>query len=60
LDRDVVKSAQNGDREAFAVLARSIGDRLFAIAHRMLREIDLAEDAVQRTLVPCPGLISRG
>src|SRR6185369_16764925 len=51
VDRDLVEQAQRGDREAFAILARSRGDRLFGIARRILREIDLAEDAVQQTLV---------
>jgi RNA polymerase sigma-70 factor (ECF subfamily) len=51
LDRDLVDQARHGDREAFAVLARTRGDRLFGIARRILREIDLAEDAVQQALV---------
>jgi len=51
LDRDLVEQAQRGDREAFAVLARSHGDRLMAIAQRILRDVGRAEDAVQQTLV---------
>ena len=51
VDRDLVEQAQRGDREAFAILARSHGDRLMAIAHRILRDIGRAEDAVQQTLV---------
>ena len=51
MDRDLVEQAQRGDREAFAVLARSRGDRLMAIAQRILRDIGRAEDAVQQTLV---------
>lgn len=51
MDRELVEQARKGDREAFAVLARAQGDRLFAIAMRILRETDLAEDAVQQTLV---------
>jgi RNA polymerase sigma factor (sigma-70 family) len=51
VDRDLVEQAQRGDREAFAILARSRADRLFGIARRILRDIDLAEDAVQQTLV---------
>ena len=51
VDRDLVEQAQRGDREAFEVLARTHGDRLFAIAQRILRDLDLAEDAVQQTLV---------
>ena len=51
LDRDVVEQAQRGDREAFGILARTHGDRLMAIAQRILRDVGRAEDAVQQTLV---------
>jgi RNA polymerase sigma-70 factor, ECF subfamily len=51
LDRDLVEQAQDGDREAFAILARTHGDRLMAIAQRILRDVGRAEDAVQQTLV---------
>src|SRR6185436_5871575 len=37
--------------EAFASLARAKGDRLLAIAYRILRDLGRAEDAVQQTLV---------
>jgi len=60
LDRDLVEQAQHGDREAFAILARTHGDRLMAIAQRILRDVGRAEDAVQQTLVTAwrelPGL----
>jgi RNA polymerase sigma-70 factor (ECF subfamily) len=51
VDRDLVEQAQRGDREAFAILARSRGNQLFGIARRILRDVDLAEDAVQQALV---------
>ena len=51
VDRDLVEQAQRGDREAFAILARTRGDQLFGIARRILRDVTLAEDAVQQTLV---------
>jgi RNA polymerase sigma-70 factor (ECF subfamily) len=51
LDRDLVERAQRQDRDAFAILARSHGDRLMAIASRILRDVGRAEDAVQQTLV---------
>jgi len=51
LDRDLVELAQRGNRDAFAILARSHGDRLMQIAQRILRDVGLAEDAVQQTLV---------
>jgi RNA polymerase sigma-70 factor (ECF subfamily) len=49
--RDLVEAASRGDHEAFEVLATSAGDRLYALARLILRESDLAEDAVQEALV---------
>ena len=51
MDRDLVEAAQRGDREAYADLIRPRGDRLFALAQRILRDVDRAEDAVQDALV---------
>ncbi len=51
MDTDLVTRAQHGDEEAFASLAVAFGDRLHAVAHRILRDIDLAEDATQRALL---------
>jgi len=51
VDRDLVEQAQRGDQEAFAILARTRGDVLFGIARRILRDVGLAEDAVQQALV---------
>jgi RNA polymerase sigma-70 factor (ECF subfamily) len=51
MDTDLVVRAQNGDEEAFASLAVAAGDRLHAVAHRILRDIDLAEDATQQALL---------
>jgi RNA polymerase sigma-70 factor (ECF subfamily) len=51
MDRDLVEQSQHGDREAFGVLARVHGDRLYAIAQRILREVDRSDDAVQQALV---------
>ena len=51
MQRALVDAARNGDEEAFASLARGAGDRLLAIAYRILRDLGLAEDAVQQTLV---------
>ena len=51
MDRDLVEAAQRGDQEAFVDLVRLHGDRLFAIAHRILRDVDRAEDALQDALV---------
>ena len=51
MDRDLVEAARGGDREAYADLIRSRGDRLFAIAQRIVRDVDRAEDALQEALV---------
>ena len=41
----------NGDHDAFASLALRISDGLFAVGRRILRDADLAEDAVQQALL---------
>ncbi len=51
VDVALVERARAGDEEAFASLARAGGDRLLAIAFRILRDLGPAEDAVQQTLV---------
>jgi RNA polymerase sigma-70 factor (ECF subfamily) len=51
VDTDLIGRAQRGDEEAFASLAVAAGDRLHAVAHRILRDIDLAEDATQQALL---------
>jgi RNA polymerase sigma-70 factor (ECF subfamily) len=51
LDRDLVERARGGDREAFAVLVHQVRDQLYAVAHRILRDSGLAEDALQNALV---------
>ena len=51
MDAELIGRAQRGDEEAFASLAVASGDRLHAVAHRILRDIDLAEDATQQALL---------
>jgi RNA polymerase sigma-70 factor (ECF subfamily) len=51
--QDLVERARRGDREAFGRLASGEVDRLHAIARLVLRDPDLAEDAVQEALVRC-------
>src|SRR5688500_8873408 len=51
MDTDLVIRSQRGDKEAYAVLATEIADRLLAVAQRFLRDIDLAEDATQQALL---------
>jgi RNA polymerase sigma-70 factor, ECF subfamily len=49
--RSIVHQARQGDEEAFATLVREVGNRCIFIAHRVLRDANLAEDAVQMALV---------
>ena len=51
MQRELVDRAKQGDEEAFDALARQVGDRCMGIAHRILRDAHLAEDAVQAALV---------
>jgi RNA polymerase sigma-70 factor, ECF subfamily len=51
VERTLVERAMHGDEGAYASLASVAGDRLFAIAYRILRDHDRAEDAVQLALV---------
>ena len=51
MDSDLVVRAQRGDQQAFASLAVAVGGRLHAVAHRILRDTDLAEDATQQALL---------
>jgi len=45
-----VERAREGDRDAYERLAIGAADRLFQVAHRIVRDTDLANDAVQQTL----------
>lgn len=47
----LVDQAKRGDREAFDALARTVGDRCMAIAFRILRDADRAQDATQAALI---------
>ena len=49
--RDLVERARDGDREAFGALVGLISDRSYALAVRILRDSDLAEDALQGALI---------
>jgi RNA polymerase sigma-70 factor, ECF subfamily len=51
MDTNLVVRAQRGDKEAYADLAFRIADRFLAVARRILRDIDLAEDATQQALL---------
>lgn len=47
----LVDRARRGDRQAFAELVRASGARLDATARLILRDPELAQDAVQETLI---------
>ncbi len=51
MDTDLVTRAQAGDRSAFAQIADEVLDRFLAIAHRILRDGAMAEDATQAALL---------
>src|SRR3954451_18408800 len=51
MDTDLVRLAQRGDEQAFASLCVAVADRLHAVADRILRDTDLAEDATQQALL---------
>jgi RNA polymerase sigma factor (sigma-70 family) len=51
MDTDLVMRAQRGDKGAYALLAAAIADRFLAVARRILRDRDLAEDATQQSLL---------
>jgi RNA polymerase sigma-70 factor (ECF subfamily) len=51
MERDLVVRAQHGDEGAFASLAVAAGGRLHATAQRILRDVELAEDATQQALL---------
>ena len=51
MNGDLVRRAQDGDTDAFVLLVHAYGNRQFGLARRILRDFDLAEDAVQQALV---------
>jgi RNA polymerase sigma-70 factor (ECF subfamily) len=51
VDAELIGRAQHGDEQAFASLAVAVGDRLHTVAHRILRDTELAEDATQQALL---------
>ena len=51
MERNLVQRAKHGDRQAFGELAAAAGNRLFAVAQRILRDADAAGDVTQQTLV---------
>jgi len=51
VDPQVIGRAKQGDREAFTTLVLSVGDQLYSVAYRMLRDTGRAEDAVQQVFM---------
>jgi RNA polymerase sigma-70 factor (ECF subfamily) len=51
MDQDLVTRAQKGDRQAFETLAVASHPRLHKVAHGILRDSHLAEDATQQALL---------
>jgi RNA polymerase sigma-70 factor (ECF subfamily) len=51
MDTDLVVRAQRGDKAAYARIVTEIADRHLAVARRILRDLDLAEDATQQALL---------
>jgi RNA polymerase sigma-70 factor (ECF subfamily) len=51
MQHDLVEQAQRGDPEAFQALVCGASNRLYAIAWRILRDPDRAEDALQQALI---------
>ena len=48
---DLVLRARSGDPEAFETLIRAAGDHLLAVARKILRDPDAAEDALQQAVI---------
>ena len=51
MDTELVVRAQRGDRRAYGLMATEIAARFLAVARRILRDLDLAEDATQQALL---------
>jgi RNA polymerase sigma-70 factor (ECF subfamily) len=51
MQRELVERARHGDRDAYEALASAAFDGLYALAHRILRDVDRTDDAVQECLI---------
>lgn len=51
MQRELVEQARRGDHDAFEALASLAFDGLYALAHRILRDVDRTDDAVQECLI---------
>jgi RNA polymerase sigma-70 factor, ECF subfamily len=48
---ELVERARSGDRMAFAEIVVIVGDRLYGLAYRVVRDTQVAQDAVQQALL---------
>jgi RNA polymerase sigma-70 factor (ECF subfamily) len=51
MERELVERAMHGDEEAFDALVGRIGDSMYSVARRILRDTNLAQDATQQALL---------
>ena len=51
MDTELVRRAQDGDREAFAALVPPAVDRLLGVAFQILGDSDLAEEATHIAVI---------
>ena len=51
MDPSLIDRAKRGDRDAFTTFVLSLGDRLYSVAYRILRDTSSAEDAVQQAFL---------
>src|SRR5688572_22451982 len=51
MDRELVEQAQRGNADAYDALARAVAPQLYRTAHRIMRDLDAAQDATQQALV---------
>lgn len=51
MDPNLIDRARQGDKEAFTTLVLRLGDRLYSVAYRILRDTARAEDAVQQAFL---------
>jgi RNA polymerase sigma-70 factor (ECF subfamily) len=48
---ELVERARSGDPDAFEALVRAVGDHLLAVARKILRDPDAADDALQSAVI---------
>ena len=51
MERELVERAMHGDEGAFDALVGRIGDSMYSVARRILRDTSLAQDATQQALL---------